>query len=245
MNYNWSSLCKFNKINNNILNVNNIINQDDTKNQNILNKKVINEKKYNIDNIINDLKSELEIDKLNVLEIFKYELELINVINKFYNLNNKITKKYLLLILNTILYCTTKLRISLKKKKINHKLEKITVNYIPRCSYKFCNFKDNCKYNYSQNKNKCCYADHYVHDLLEADLTVIIYYIEYIINDENINNNKQLSKSFSTINYVIKHMYTELNSLTLYLNKNDKIENFHVNNKVNKIVSKKQRNIKM
>ena len=81
--------------------------------------------------------------------------------------------------------------------------------------------------------------------MIEADLVVIIYYIENIINDDNININNQLCKSFSTINYVIKHMYNELKSITLYLKKGDKIENYHVNNKVNKVVSKKQRKINL
>lgn len=243
MNYNWSLLCDLNKINNRVL----TLNKDNDKLNNILsNNKVLPEKTYDIDDIINNIKSESDINKLNILKILKYELELSNSINKFYNLNNKITKKNILLLLKTILYCTGLLRINLKKNKINHKLQNITINYIPRCSYKFCNFKDNCKYNYSNNKKKCCYADHYVHDLVEADLLVIIYYIENVINDDKFYNNKQICKSFSTINYVIKHMYNELSSLTLYLKKNDKIENFHINNKINKInkpAPKKQRKI--
>ena len=127
MNYNWSLLCDLNKINNRVL----TINKDNDKINNILsNNKILPEKTYDIDDIMNDIKSESNINQLNILEILKYELDLINSINKFYNLNNKITKKNILLLLKTILYCTSLLRINLKKNKINHKLQNITINYI-------------------------------------------------------------------------------------------------------------------
>ena len=39
------------------------------------------------------------------------------------------------------------------------KHENYNVKTIPRCSYKFCSYKDSCLFNYS-NKNQKCYQDH-------------------------------------------------------------------------------------
>ena len=46
----------------------------------------------------------------------------------------------------------------------------------------------------------------------------------------NINNNKDITKSFTTINFVIKHMYDEINNILLYSKTTDNIEKYHKNN---------------
>ena len=46
--------------------------------------------------------------------------------------------------------------------------------------YKFCNYKDNCEFNYDK-KGKKCNSDHYVHNMVEADCTSLI---DYLLNND-------------------------------------------------------------
>lgn len=107
----------------------------------------------------------------------------------------------------------------LLRKKINQKEIKIlNKENIQRCSYKFCNFKENCNYNYSKKKHNFCYQDHYVHNMVSHDILILINYIE---NDNfiSINKNeslKEILKSINTISYVINHMENELKAKCLY-----------------------------
>ena len=118
----------------------------------------------------------------------------------------------------------------LNMKTIDIKKDIINLNNLPRSSYKFCKHKDACNYNYEKNRNKKCHNHHYVHNLLEYDLMTIIYYIENLVNDKNLNNNQEIIKSFTTINYVIKHMYEELNNIKLYSKQNENIDKYHICN---------------
>jgi len=76
---------------------------------------------------------------------------------------------------------------------------------IPRSSYKFCNLNFKCDHNYN-SKKRGCHLQHYVHNLIHADLCALK---NYLTN----NNNSQVTeiqKSINTISFVINHMYEEL-----------------------------------
>ena len=49
-------------------------------------------------------------------------------------------------------------------------------NTIFRSSYKFCNYKEFCNYNYSSKKS-CCYQDHYVHNMVSLDIKILLDFI--------------------------------------------------------------------
>ena len=66
----------------------------------------------------------------------------------------------------------------LKLKIYNHNENLIKKNKIIRNSYKFCSYKNSCNYNYNKNK-KGCYADHYVHNMVFADVDVLIKYLKH------------------------------------------------------------------
>ena len=128
------------------------------------------------------------------------------------------------------------LRLDLQQKKFNHDLKKLKANNsIPRSSYKFCHFKDSCVYNYDKDKNGC-YADHYVHNLVEADLEALLEYIKNNYKENIINHNKEIIKCINTLCFVLKHMASELNSLCIYCEPDE-----YSNNHVNKIVKKKNK----
>ena len=106
----------------------------------------------------------------------------------FCNIIKHFSPLYLLLISSELL------RNKIGQKKIN-----IGNNgNIQRCSYKFCNFKENCNYNYSKKKNNYCYQDHYVHNMVSHDLMILINYIQ---DDdfENINKNESLKEILKSI----------------------------------------------
>ena len=97
---------------------------------------------------------------------------------------------------------------------------------IVRCSYKFCNFKDSCVYNYSK-KGNCCYQDHYVHNMVSHDISALMMYLEANnIDNTTIIHNKDILKSINTLCFVIGHMETELRTKCMYSEMKD-WESFH------------------
>lgn len=101
---------------------------------------------------------------------------------------------------------------------------------IYRSSYKFCNKKEECEALYCQfinNEHRQSYAkcsgDHYVHYKLISDLTCLIKVLDER-NGDMISNDLRIC--LDTINFVINHMYQELNNVNLY---NSKQEGFDIN----------------
>lgn len=87
---------------------------------------------------------------------------------------------------------------------------------IPRSSYKFCEYNYDCQYNYREEKYNGCYAQHFVHNLVYADISSVIYYLKYIHESNKNYNYDELVKCITTVAYVIKHMYEELSNLQFH-----------------------------
>lgn len=232
-NLRWSTTCNLNKVNNIIIDDLDI--ESNIKNNNT------NLKQFNIDELIKNIIDINKLKKENSLFLLKLILNNSTNLNKFYFQTSENKKNKILIILNNILEITNILKNKINLNTIHVNLSLIKETFIPRSSYKFCNFKDNCNYNYNKCKNKGCYAHHYVYDLLEYDLKSIIYYIENFIVNDIISSNKEITKSLSTINYVIKHMYEELNNISIYIKKDENIEKYHKNNFKNNIKNKKNK----
>ena len=110
---------------------------------------------------------------------------------------------------------------------------------IVRSSYKFCNYKSKCTYNYDKNKPGC-YADHYPHSMVYADCDILIKYINSF-DSLNKNQNKEIIRCINTISFVINHMVEELSNLCLYQDRksHDKFHHIKIINKFNNKNSKK------
>lgn len=191
-----------------------------------------------IDNIEIDFNTKLEqlreetkiinISKIYInhksLEIIQKELEVIKLISKYSLQNNVLDYNFIISGLKFIYKLSEILRIRLNQSVIN--INKQNKNGIIRCSYKFCNFKDSCVFNYNK-KGNCCYQDHYVHNMISHDLYALNLYIESIQTNSNLNNyNKEILKSINTLSFVIGHMETELRTKCMYSEKTD-WDNFH------------------
>ena len=191
-----------------------------------------------IDNIEIDFNTKLEqlreetkiinISKIYInhksLEIIQKELEVIKLISKYSLQNNVLDYNFIISGLKFIYKLSEILRIRLNQSVIN--INKQNKNGIIRCSYKFCNFKDSCVFNYNK-KGNCCYQDHYVHNMISHDLYALNLYIESIQTNSNVNNyNKEILKSINTLSFVIGHMETELRTKCMYSEKTD-WDNFH------------------
>ena len=120
--------------------------------------------------------------------------------------------------LNILLDLSETLRIRLGQKELI--IDNKDVNIITRCSYKFCSYKYNCTYNYNSNIKNLCYQNHYVHNMVSADLKILIKYInnKYKLNTI-ILHNKDILKTINTLSFVINHMESELKTKCLYLPK--------------------------
>lgn len=227
----WSKLCKLDNINNILLedlNINKIATNTNT------------DKLENINDIIENLIENSLIPNNDSLVLLKELYIKSNFINKYYFQFSQNIEKNIIKILSYLLEITTILKNRLNLNTIHLNYSLIKSDSIPRSSYKFCSFKDNCKYNYDNN-NKGCYAHHYVYNLLEYDLNSLLYYINSYTSSNNFCNNKEIIKSLSTINYVIKHMYEELNNICIYT-KLKNIESVHKNSIRKKNIKKKKYN---
>lgn len=107
-------------------------------------------------------------------------------------------------------------------------LPKISVNTekknLKRSSYKFCNFKDECVYNYKSDC-KGCYGHHYVHNMVTADIKAVL-----VLISRKKYNNSEIMKFCNTLSYVIKHMYDELYNVIYYSSNKIDSNVFHKNN---------------
>ena len=167
-----------------------------------------------------------EFEKLTSLDLLDEELKIVKLISKYTLQNNYLNYGFFLKSLDVILIQSNILCKRLKLQPIDHKVKNYN-NYIPRCSYKFCNFKNDCFYNYNRKTKNICYQDHYVHNMVSADLIILIDYIKNKFNENKlIIPNKEILKSINTLSFVVEHMYSELKSRCLYL-KDDEIEKEH------------------
>ena len=112
--------------------------------------------------------------------------------------------------------------------KTNAFIQFFKTDKIYRSSYKFCNKKDECEALYcnviktNANRNPRCNGDHYVHNKIVSDLSCLITVLE--TKTDTISND--LRVCLDTINFVINHMYQELNTFAIY---HSKQPNFDIN----------------
>ena len=183
----------------------------------------------------------------NSLIILQKELEIIKILTKYTLQNQILDYNFIKICLSLLLDFSETLRIRLDQKEIIHEnikkkiydnelidndnssssifksdnnLIKNKNNSIPRCSYKFCSYQDNCSYNYNNKSKNLCYQDHYVHNMVSADLKILLQYINEnnkIDNTKNIIHTKEILKTINTLSFVISHMECELRTKCLYI----------------------------
>tara|TARA_B100001093_G_C26719032_1_gene966978 strand:+ start:380 stop:1057 length:678 start_codon:yes stop_codon:yes gene_type:complete len=171
---------------------------------------------YNLSNISN----------LNSMVLLENENNIIKLLGKYILQNNYLNYNFFIKCIDILCELSKILMSRLGQQNINHKT-KNTNNYIPRCSYKFCNFKEECFYNYNIKTKNVCYQDHYVHNMVLADLIILKEYIkDKFLGNNLVIPNKEILKTINTLCFVIEHMYNELKSRCLYLNENQ-IEKEH------------------
>lgn len=188
----------------------------------------VNEQKTDCLLNANDLLSE-KIDCLTDINIMEYQTIIVNNLRKEFKLyDDKVTDKIdtdnLLLKLNWLFETSKYLSDKLGLVIIQHKVT--DPNILLRSSYKFCDNNFECEYNYNTKKHYGCFARHYVHNLVNADISALQHYIihkKMILNDMAIN---EIKKSINTISFVIGHMYEELKNAQTFNFFNSK--NIHI-----------------
>ena len=236
--FNTSCLNMTNEIDK-LMNSNKFINNIDVK---------IEEMEVDFTSKINEIKNTFEksdINKLynnkNSLEILQKEVEIIKLISKYSLQNNKLEFEFIITCLKYIFSLSELLRNRLHQLPININKNYIGKNNITpnaihnpmhnpiiRCSYKFCNYKEECAYNYNiGKKTNQCYQDHYVHNMVSHDVISLISYIELNYKTNSlILHNKEILKTVNTLSFVIGHMEGELRAKCLYNEPKD-WEKFH------------------
>jgi len=202
--------------------VNKLSNKTDEKN--VENKIDQIEKEYqnklkDIESLCNNQQSVEDLKKNNSLIILQKELEIIKLLTKYTLQNKTINYDFFLSCLNILLGLSDTLRVRLDQKEISHdkQIEQEEL-IISRCSYKFCSYQDNCSYNYNTKTKNLCYQDHYVHNMVSADLRILINYIKIKKEKDNfIFHNKEILKTINTLSFVIGHMEQELRTKCLYI----------------------------
>lgn len=213
---------------------------DNEDNDKQMNKKKFNEeekvyKTKKNDNIFHENTTGIplldEFDKIifknnNDIDLLKYENYLFTHIRQYIkkcneteeNIDYKKLMIYLKWIADVSEYLSKKIKLPLFHHEIIfNNMEHVS---IPRSSYKFCSNSCDCIANYRNNgtKNKKhCKGRHYVHNLVNADVSVLLIYLSKIINcDYSLINHDEILKSINTISFVINHMYNELSSFLYY-----------------------------
>jgi hypothetical protein len=213
-----------------------------TINFSLNNEKIMNKLK---DIIINKIPFKKQIS----LQILRKQNFIITYLSKYIVQNKKLDYDFFVKLLLWLKMGSNELAKRLKMEKITHNIPNINkLTSIPRSSYKFCSYKHECNYNYD-NKNRGCYADHYVHNVLVSDIEVLLIYLKTNYNKQLIMPNKEIIKSINTISFVIKNMYDELSNMSYYSISKDlkTLESYHVNkhidskNKRKKNYSRKRR----
>jgi len=169
-------------------------------------------------------KNKTDLDSLlkqNSLDLIKEEYNLIKLFSKYSLQQNNYEINFLIRILNLLLNISEELRKRLNQPEIFHKTRRDKP--IMRCSYKFCNFKSDCNYHY---KNKKCNSDHFVHNMVSADIKNLIDFFNKKTEKEFVSN-KEVIKSINTILFVISHMESELSNSCRYEPK-ENWEKFHI-----------------
>jgi hypothetical protein len=169
----------------------------------------------------NTNKNEINLDDLTkinivdnaILKIMDYEIKVVSYLKSIIK-NNQMENKFDYdIFLNKINWIHNVEEFYMKKfdlPLISH-FSKSEKHLLPRSSYKFCEYNYECGFHYGKNKKKKgCYAQHYVHNYLCADIKEIINYIELIKTKNELPNFSELLKCINTLNYVINHMKDEL-----------------------------------
>jgi len=180
-----------------------------------------------IENLCNSPEEIEKLSIMNSLKILQKELEVIKLLTKYSLQNNQLNYDFFMNALKLLLSLSETLRKRLNQEEIKVEKTILTEDNISRCSYKFCNYKDSCNYNYNKAKNLICYQDHYVHNMVSADLKVLLQYTEQKYGEIKIvSHNKEILKTINTLSFVINHMESKLKAKCMYLPENE-IESFH------------------
>lgn len=206
--------------------INKLSNKIDDKNvENKINQ-IENDYKNKLNEIQDLCSNTIMIDDIKVkssLYIIQKELDIIKLITKYTLQNKNLEYKFFVDCLHLLLSLSETLRVRISQKDIHHDKVQYTENVpIVRCSYKFCSYQDNCTYNYNLKTKNLCYQDHFVHNMVSADLKILLEYITQ--KNENsvcIPHNKEILKTINTLSFVIGHMETELRTKCLYLPENE------------------------
>ncbi len=207
--------------------INKLSNKIDEKNvENKINQieKDYQDKLKDVESLCKNQDSVEELKQKNSLVILQRELEIIKLLTKYTLQNKNLDYVFFLNCLNILLGLSETLRVRIGQKEINHekqieqKQENKDELTISRCSYKFCSYQDNCSYNYNTKTKSLCYQDHYVHNMVSADLKILINYIK-AKNEKNnlVLHNKEILKTINTLSFVIGHMELELRTKCLYI----------------------------
>ncbi len=243
----WSNNYSFkiDLINQNKINeyINKLSNKVDDKNvENKINQieKEYQDKLKEVEHLCKNPSSIDQFKSNNSLIILQKELDIIKLLTKYTLQNKNLNYGFFIDCLTILFNLSEILRIRIGQKEISHDKtqnqtqtnssnsssnltqDKVDELIISRCSYKFCSYQDNCSYNYNLKTKNLCYQDHYVHNMVSADLKILLNYIKQKTDNNNlILHNKEILKTINTLSFVIGHMELELRTKCLYLPENE------------------------
>ncbi len=170
----------------------------------------------------------IELKQKSSLLILQKELDIIKLLTKYTLQNKALDYDFFVACLNILHGLSETLRVRIGQKEIQHDKTQgshIMLNpqekqegIISRCSYKFCSYQDSCTYNYNLKTKSLCYQDHYVHNMVSADLRILLEYIKQKYEKtKTVAHNKEILKTINTLSFVIGHMESELRTKCLYI----------------------------
>lgn len=168
----------------------------------------------------------IQYEDLNVYEIITHQYTIISFLSAKFKSSKSdevewsYYRPFLQWLYETSEFIANKFNLPIENKQLGS-----TVN---RSSYKFCNLKQYCKMTFGNPlelniEHKRCEGEHFVHNKLVNDLKSLIHVMDNQTDSEEDRNNipYYLRTGLTTTEFVIKHMYLDLNVFHIYL-KNDK-----------------------
>jgi len=220
----------------------------------VLTESLVNEEEKETTNCkLTDIEEILELDlcNLNDLEILEYQTFVSGNLRKNirYSIDNYDTEKDKLSLdcfikkLDWLMKTSSYLSKKLGMKPYKHESSKNN-KLFPRSSYKFCNYNYECEFNYNLKKYKGCFAQHYVHNIVSADLAALIDCLNKMKSNNieiTLDILKELKKSTNTISYVTNHMFEELKNIYALLEKKRNLDELHINRTPSKRKNRRKR----
>ena len=162
-----------------------------------------------------DLLSQKDIDGSGIDKL-KYQSLMTDYLKQYIHSKDQFDINHVLEVLDWILRISDHFCNKMGLERLHHGFKKRSSDSIARSSYRFCSQGYDCQYHYELDKYSGCRSQHYVHNIVYADIEALISYLQKVKHGWTKLNYQEVITSLNTISFVVNHMYKELYYVDFY-----------------------------